>query len=255
MALPPAKRLLWATPLVLLAVTWLDGAALADRLRFGQALADALTLAFWSLVFLGASPRLRRLLVLGLVAATAGEVIFSLGLGMYLYRLARIPLYVPPGHTLLYATVFVFVRARGVRRHAGWLAPMLMLAATAYSLAWFRVARDAFGLACFGAFALLWMLRREARLFFAAMYLLVAFLEQCGTHFGAWRWPPLLFGRVAACPSGNPPSGVALFYVLFDLACLALYFGVRWTSFERWVQRLVFRRGINERLRQSPGLK
>jgi len=242
MPLPRAQRLLPATPLVLLAVTWLDGSAFAAGVPGGQALADGLTLAFWALVLLGASPRLRRLLVLGLVAATAGEVIFSLGLGMYRYRLARIPLYVPPGHTLLYATVFVFVRARAVRRQAGWLAPALMLAATAYSLAWFRAAHDVFGLACFGGFALLWWVRREARLFFAAMYLLVALLEQCGTRFGAWRWPGLLFGRVAGCPSGNPPSGVALFYVLFDLACLALYFGVRWESFERWASRLVFRR-------------
>ena len=236
------KRFLWATPVLLVAMTALDSAAVAQHTALGRPLATLCTLVFWGLLFRKAGRRLRWLMALGLVAASAGEAIFSLGLGMYTYRLPGIPSYVPPGHTILYAAVFVFVRQSGVRRHARWLSPLLFMACAAYSLAWYRVAHDRFGLICFGLFALLWMARREARLFFAAMYLLVAFLEQWGTHFGCWRWPEVLLGRIAACPSGNPPSGVALFYVLFDLSCLGLYFFARWPSFERWVQRKLWAR-------------
>ena len=226
-------------PLLLVAITALDSTAVAAHTSLGQPLAVAGTLVFWALMLRRAGWRLRRLMVLGLVAATAGEVVFSLGLGMYRYRLGSIPLYVPPGHTLLYAAIFVFVRRPWVHQRAHILAPLLFLACTAYTLAWYQVAHDRFGLCCFALFALLWLVNKPARLFFAAMYLLVAFLEQWGTHFGCWRWPPELLGHLSQVPSGNPPSGVALFYVLFDLSCLALYFFVRWRSFERWVARSV----------------
>ena len=238
------NRYLLATPLLLVAITALDSAAVAVHVPWGQALAGVCTLAFWALELRHAGRRLRALMLLGLVAATAGELIFSVGLGMYRYRLGSVPVYVPPGHTILYAAVFAFVRRPGVRRHARWLGPGLFLVDAAYSLAWYRLRGDAFGLGCFLAFGALWLVHREARLFFAAMYLLVAFLEQWGTYFGCWRWPPLLFGRVAAVSSGNPPSGVALFYVLFDLACLAMYLGTHWASFERWAGRKVEKRRL-----------
>ena len=36
-----------------------------------------------------------------LVIATTGEIVLSLGWGLYTYRLDNIPLFVPPGHVLL----------------------------------------------------------------------------------------------------------------------------------------------------------
>ena len=83
---------------------------------------------------------------------------------------------------------------------------------------------------------------RRARLFFAAMYLLVAYLELCGTASGAWAWPAHLLGKAQGLSSANPPSGVAVFYSLFDLSCLALYFATRFSHFERWASRLVSKR-------------
>jgi hypothetical protein len=111
---------------------------------------------------------------------------------------------------------------------------------------WHLVRHDPFGLACWVAFAALWLVNPRGRLFFAVMFLVVAFLEQCGTRTGAWVWPPVLFGKVAAIGSANPPGGIAVFYALFDLSCLALYFFTRFTSFERWVSRRVAvrRRGL-----------
>ena len=37
------------------------------------------------------------------VVATCGELVFSLGLGFYSYRWHNLPLYVPPGHGLVFA--------------------------------------------------------------------------------------------------------------------------------------------------------
>jgi hypothetical protein len=237
-----ARRLLPLSPLLFLLIGLLDSAKLAEHVRHGQEAALAVMSLAWLVLYRRASVRLRRLLLLGLLPATVGELIFSPGLGMYIYRLHSVPLYVPLGHTLLYATVFLFVRLGVVRRHPKLVLGSLMVVAVIYTLGWWRVANDQYGLICAGAFVLLLMVARGARLFLVAMYLMVAYLEQCGTHLGCWTWPGTLLGRISTVPSGNPPSGVAVFYGLFDLSCLALYFGVHWKSFERWVQRLVWSR-------------
>lgn len=226
-------------PPLLLAVTVLDGAWLAERFAHGQAVANVLAVAAWLWLYRSSGARLRRLLVLGLLPATVGELIFSLGLGMYEYRLHAIPLYVPVGHTLVYAAVFLIAHAPRVRRQARWLAPLLFLAGGAFSVGWHLLKNDPFGLGCWVAFAVLWLFNPRGRLFFAVMFLVVAYLEQCGTLAGAWVWPPVLFGKLTGVASANPPGGIAVFYALFDLSCLALYFFTRFTVFERWVSRRV----------------
>jgi hypothetical protein len=228
------------TVAMLALVTALDGTSLAARTSLGQPLAGALTVAWWIALWLRAQPRLRLLMLVGLIAATAGEAIFSLLLGMYHYRLERIPLYVPPGHTILYAAIFTFVRQPFVRAHRSAVTAVFFAIGAGYSALWLKLHHDRYGFACFLAFALLVVAVRGARTFFASMYLLVAYLELCGTHFGAWRWPDHLLGRFIA--SGNPPSGVAVYYVLFDVSCLLLYVFARWASFERWISRLMLRR-------------
>ncbi len=238
----PLWPLLALTPVMLLAVTALDGRVLAVRTSLGQPAAVALTLAFWALFFWRAPQRLRVLMGVGLFAATAGEVFFSLGLGMYRYRLDVIPAYVPPGHTLLLATVYLFVRRPWVRRHRTALTALLLILGAAYSVAWLERFGDRYGFGCYLAFLIAVLAMKRSRLFLSSMYLLVAWLELLGTHFGAWSWPARLLGRFEAIPSGNPPSGVALFYLLFDLSCLLLYLGARFTSFERLVSRRIWRK-------------
>jgi hypothetical protein len=248
--LPPLALPL-GTLAILLAVTALDGTAVAARTAWGQAAATALTFGWWCVCWLHAPPRLRVLMVVGIFAATAGEALFSLGLGMYTYRLERIPAYVPPGHTLLLATVYLFVRRPLVRRHRAALTALFLALGAAYSVAWLLLRSDRYGFVCFLAFAALTAAVGRARLFFSAMYLLVAYLELSGTWFGAWRWPESLLGRFESIRSGNPPSGVAVFYVLFDISCLLLYAAARWTSFERWVSRKLHRRAAAAALRSG----
>ena len=45
-----------------------------------------------------------------LVIATAGEIVLSLGWGLYTYRLDNIPLFVPPGHVLMLLLGFSLAR-------------------------------------------------------------------------------------------------------------------------------------------------
>src|SRR6516162_11439980 len=62
-------------------------------------------------------PALARAQALGVVAvATVGEVAGSIVWGVYHYRLHDLPLFVPPGHGLVYLTGLAVARIVGARR-------------------------------------------------------------------------------------------------------------------------------------------
>ncbi len=60
---------------------------------------------------------------------------------------------------------------------------------------------------------------------YAGVFLVVAALEIYGTALGTWTWESVVPGLGLA--QGNPPSGVASGYVVFDILALALASRVR----------------------------
>ena len=223
----PRPRSRWfrlsAVPVLLVAILFLDSAELAARYHHGQWVANLLTLAFFFWVLHGSNPRLRRLMFIGVAVACVGEVCFALLIGMYEYRLHNVPLYVPPGHAILYAAVFQLIREPWVRRHARQVALVCYALGAVFSLGWLLVFNDVYGCICFGVFSALIFYKRESRLFFVCMYLLVAYLELIGTYLQCWSWPPYLLNKWPAIASANPPSGISVFYMGFDIACLGFY--------------------------------
>src|SRR6266571_6390231 len=88
--------------------------SLSGQLGLGFATWAGLLAALWPL---GLERQLQTLLVVGV--ATCVEVVGSILWGVYSYRLHNLPLFVPPGHGLVYLagislseTAFVRVRAR-----------------------------------------------------------------------------------------------------------------------------------------------
>jgi hypothetical protein len=63
------------------------------------------------------------------------------------------------------------------------------------------------------------LVRGRAPTLYAGVFLMVAFLELYGTAIGSWTWAELVPGTPV--PAGNPPSGIAGAYVLFDIAAIA----------------------------------
>lgn len=210
-------------PALLVVTLYLDSAALATRYSHGQLIANLITLVFFCWMLHGSNSRLRRLMFIGVAVASVGEVCFSLLIGMYEYRLHNVPLYVPPGHAILYTVVFQFIREPWVRRHTRQVTLACYGLGTAFSIGWLLVYNDVYGCICFGVFSALIYYKRESRLFFVAMYLLVAYLELIGTYFHCWSWPPFLLNKWPAIASANPPSGISVFYMGFDIACLGFY--------------------------------
>ncbi len=219
----PKARVIFGVPLIILFILCADSLWLAQRFAYGQWVAFAGTSAYFLYMYRNASPRLRRLMIIGVVIATGGEVLFSLVIGMYEYRLGAIPFYVPPGHTILYAGVYMFIREPWVLRHREKLEAVLFVLCALFSAVWYAFDNDLYGLLCFGAFAVGMYFSKESKLFFVTMYLLVAYLELIGTSLQCWLWHPILLNRWEFIPSGNPPSGISVFYMVYDIICLGFY--------------------------------
>lgn len=204
-------------------ICFLDSSLLASHFAYGQWLSNLIMIGYFVWMYRDAAPRLRALMKYGVVVATVGEVFFSLVVGMYEYRLANVPIYVPPGHSILYGAVYYFVREPLVLKHRRVFESGMFVLALGYAGYWWVAQNDVYGALCTGLFVALALRFGESRLFFLAMFLFVAYLEQVGTRFEAWYWHRTLLDRIDWIPSGNPPSGISVFYFGFDVTCLAAY--------------------------------
>jgi hypothetical protein len=156
------------------------------------------------------------------VYATIIEYVFSHWLGVYEYRLGTVPMFVPPGHGLVYLAALSFGRTAWAARHARPLLTAVLVVGGGWAL-WgvtLSPTPDALGLfwyLCLLAFA--W--KGRSPLLYVGAFLVVSYLEIAGTSFGTWTWGSVdpVFGVVTI---GNPPSGIAGGYAWFDAAALWL---------------------------------
>jgi hypothetical protein len=168
---------------------------------------------------LDADQRARVALVV--LVATSAEVLGSVILGAYTYRLDNLPAFVPPGHGLVYLGGLALSQSALVRRHRR----TFLIAVGAVVAAWAAAGLVALGRtdvlgALAGALLIYVLVRGRAPTLYAGVFLIVAFLEIYGTSIGAWHWAQTAPGT--PLPAGNPPSGIASIYVLFDIAAIAL---------------------------------
>jgi len=163
--------------------------------------------------------RARALLVV--VVASCAEVLGSIVLGAYTYRLENLPAFVPPGHGLVYLAGLRISQSAAVRRHARAFVGVVIAMVAAWGLAGLVLLgrTDELG-AITGALLIYVLLRGRAPTLYAGVFLMVAFLELYGTSIGAWHWASTAPGT--PLPAGNPPSGIASIYVLFDIAAITL---------------------------------
>jgi hypothetical protein len=186
-----------------------------------QTLLGICTWGFLAIAFIHLTPMERAQTSVVVVVATCAEVVGSILWGLYHYRLGNLPLFVPPGHGLVYLTGLRMSQGRVFVRHRR----VLVWGAIAGASAWAGLglvalgrtdAAGAFGVAVLVAF----LLRGRAPQVYAGVFVAVAFLEIYGTAIGTWHWAAEVPGL--GIPDGNPPSGAASGYVFFDIAALAL---------------------------------
>ena len=175
---------------------------------WAQALVSVWAWSAFGALLLASAPEDRPALLVCVVFAGIGEVVLAFGWGLYDYRRHNLPLFVPPGHVLLFAL-------------GGWLAPRIparmpmVIGAMALAIA---VALAISGRDLLSApLALLFLasLRfgRTPRLY-AVMFLLALAMELWGTWLGNWAWRPVVPGLGWA--TMNPPFAAGAFYCLLD---------------------------------------
>ena len=148
-------------------------------------------------------------LVLCLGYATAGEVFLSLVWGLYEYRWHNIPLFIPPGHALLFTLGLL-----SAPQIPGWIVGYVPVLFTPYIIFTVLTGIDTLGGILFVIFIIcLWL--GQSRKLYATMFVLSLLLEIYGTWLGNWTWS--LEVPWLGLTSTNPPVSAGTFYCLLDL--------------------------------------
>jgi hypothetical protein len=189
-------------------VLWLDRPGLSNQLVLGGAVWLLLGVVFTR------HPELRRETLIAVAIATTGEVILSIGLGIYGYRSGGVPLYVPPGHGVVY--LLALQTSAQLRRYERVIVTTTFVFGSIIAAGAAVFFDDTFGLLCW-AVTLLIASTSQRRLLIATCIAFTSVLEIAGTWAGNWTW----YEYQGLLRSGNPPVGVVLLYCCLDLLTLA----------------------------------
>jgi len=195
---------------------------------------------FLVLMLVGERMAVRMQVLVAIAFATIGEYFASVYLGAYIYRFENVPAYVPPGHGMVYLTAVVMARNRlfiEYRRQITWL--VLALGGTWSLWGLFIAERSDAGGALLFAIFVYCLYKGRSPLVYLGAFFITTWLEIVGTWSGTWYWA--LHDPVLGLPQGNPPSGVAVWYVMVDAIALAL--APRIIMASQGVYRKVVKRG------------
>jgi hypothetical protein len=182
---------------------------------------DVLGVGAWIILFAAtrfSAPTERRQVWIMVGIATCVELWSSVVWGIYRYRFGNVPLFVPPGHGLVYLFALRAARTPFMERHGQAVARLAFWVATGWAVAGMTVEPlllhrlDLLGFLWWPLFA--WFMRKPSAPVYAAAFFVTSYLELWGTHFGNWAWQ--VFAPVSHIPSGNPPSVISAGYCLMD---------------------------------------
>lgn len=209
--------------LVLAVVGWISVVLVLDS-DGGRWLQRGLGVLTWSLllaVLKGESRLVRAQTAVVVVFASIIEFTFSPLLEVYVYRFENVPMYVPPGHGLVYLAALAIGRTEWVRRHLPACTVAVLVGGGLYAAYGITLADRPDVLGVFWYLCLvgfLWL--GPSRGLYIGAFLVVTYLELAGTALGNWAWQTT--DPTGIVSIGNPPSGAAGGYGWFDLAALLI---------------------------------
>jgi hypothetical protein len=203
---------------------WLTVVLALDRANGGGShwFQRALGLLTWAVLLVAltrVTPVVRVQTLVVVACATVVEFLASPTLHVYTYRFHNVPMYVPPGHGLVYLSAFALGHSRFVDRHMRLCATVALTVGgvwAGYGL-FFADRQDALG-AFWYVCLVLFMFFGPSKSVYVGAFVVVSYLELVGTGFGNWAWAT--HDPTGAMTIGNPPSGAAGGYGWFDLAAL-----------------------------------
>jgi hypothetical protein len=183
-----------------------------------QRVLGALTWVVLGVAMTRVSPLVKAQTVVVVAFATVIEFVCSPTLEVYLYRFHNVPMYVPPGHGLVYLSAYALGHAWWVGRHQRACTAAALLGLGAWG-AWALVQprHDVLGAMWFACLlGFLW--KGPSREVYLGAAVVVTWLELVGTSLATWTWQP--HDPLLGIGIGNPPTGAAGGYGWFDLAGL-----------------------------------
>ena len=181
-----------------------------------------LSLTTWAFLAVGLwlSPRHERVQVITMVCvATCFEIVGSLILGAYRYRLDNLPLFVPPGHGLFYLMALRVSQLPVVERHARLVTRSVLGLATLMAASGLVVGGlagprpDVLGVMTWAILVPFLVSGRYAAMF-AVSFVMTMALEYYGTGLGNWAWAAAV--PIIGLPAGNPPACIGAGYCCMD---------------------------------------
>ncbi|RZK12739.1 MAG: hypothetical protein EOO46_02005 [Flavobacterium sp.] len=179
----------------------------------GRTLTNFLAISYFALFYYFADSHLRKLMFVMVPLSYLGEIIFCKGLGFYAYRTDAIPLYVPFGHAIVYASGYVFAHTNWAIKNENTLRKFFAIGFIVLFLGVGFLRNDWFSLV-FGVFFFLLLKRKRWQNLYYFIALCVIYIELFGTYFQCWAWVPKTFDAI---PTANPPMGAVFFYAGGDV--------------------------------------
>jgi hypothetical protein len=203
---------------------WLTVVLWLDRADGGGShwLQRGLGLATWAVLLVAltrVTPVVRVQTLVVVAFATVVEFVASPALHVYTYRFHNVPMFVPPGHGLVYLSAFALGHSRFVERNLRFWTTLALVvgglwAAHGLFLADRQDVLGAFWYVCL----VLFVFFGPSKAVYVGAFVAVSYLELVGTGFGNWAWAR--HDPTGWVTIGNPPSGAAGGYGWFDLAGL-----------------------------------
>ncbi len=192
---------------------FVDGVSFSTTYFDGRNVTNVMALTYFSVLVYCSEVQLRKLMVVMVALSYIGELLFCEILHMYAYRTPHIPLYVPFGHAIVYASGYIFAHTTWAFQHAKYLEKTF-----AYGFGWLfllvgLLLNDWFSV-IFGLCFFLILKRKKGQNLYCFIALCVIFIELVGTYFQCWKWQSKVFGTI---PASNPPMGAVFFYAGGDV--------------------------------------
>jgi hypothetical protein len=200
-------------PFFTVVALWIDSVNFSNIYFDGRNLTNILAVVYFYLFFRSSQSYLRKLMVVMVFLSYIGELIFCKLLGMYAYRTQDIPLYVPFGHAIVYASGYVFAETSFCIENDFFLKKFFLVSFILLFLGVGLFLNDVFSL-IFGTLFFVLMKRKKWQNVYYFIALCVIFIELVGTYFKCWTWVPKTFGLISAT---NPPMGAVFFYAGGDV--------------------------------------
>lgn len=174
---------------------------------------NVLSIVYFLLIFRVSDSKLKKLMIIMVFLSYIGELIFCKLLGMYNYRTESIPIYVPFGHSIVYASGVIYSQTNWAKKNEVILRKSFIIFFILLFLGVGYFLNDIFSL-IFGSLFFLILKRKKWDNMYSFIALCVIFIELVGTYFQCWKWEPITFNSFH---TANPPMGAVFFYAGGDV--------------------------------------